>query len=169
MAIWPYDVTSSNLTSWLPVHALSHGKCAYSCHFFRTSIVISSQELRNILSNFKKKSIVAPKFHASFLVEFLKGMNAKVRRSSANPKLDCASSSIKHTLKQRLSVEMDSFESLSKKLKSAEERLFNRYFPTTIFFDRYLVGIHPSFYRYQSVSGRIPPDMSCHPHHGPGP
>ena len=37
-----------------------------------------------------------------------------------------------------------------------------------IFFHRYLVGIHSFFYWYQSVSSRIRPDMSCHPHHGPG-
>ena len=120
--------------------------------FFRASIVISSEEPNNILSNFKKEGLVAPKFHASFLVYFLKRMNARARRSSANSSLDRAISSIKHTLEQRLSVEMDSFESPRKKSNSAEERLFRRYFPTHIFFYRYLVGIHSLFYRCQSVS-----------------
>ena len=77
----------------------------------------------------------------SFLVHFLEWMNATARRSWANSKLDRASSLIKHTLEQRVLVEMDSFESPSKESKSAEKRLFKRYFPATIFFYRYLVGI----------------------------
>ena len=68
-----------------------------------------------------------------YFCAFLEGMNARARLSSAKSKLDRASTSMKRTLEESLSVEIASPESPCKKLNSAEERLFKRYVPTTTF------------------------------------
>ena len=53
--------------------------------FFHAIIVVSSDEISNIVTNFKTGSIGAPSFHVFHFCVFLEGMNARARRSSVKP------------------------------------------------------------------------------------
>ena len=117
----------------------------------------------DVSTNFKKERIVAQKFHVFHFCCILRGNERRARRSSAKSKLHRSSIPIRWN---RVSVEMALgllFENRSLQRNVCLRGMFQpRHL--LIFSYRYLVRISSFFYLCQSVSSRIPPDMSCHPH-----